>query len=1432
MIGTPEQPFPVQLPSGGLYTIKPGSGSPYLVETDPRFASYGGFLGSDYLLGRLGLGGDLTLKRLGDAFYETQLVMDQITSLTGRRYLSGEDDALDQYKALMDAGAQEAQSFHLTVGIALTPDQVASLTQDMVWLVSEQVNGESVLVPVVYLSQKTAESVASGAVIQGTTVNLNASRQLISTGTIQASQDASIKAGHLLNAGNLSAGGSLSVQAAQDLLNAGTIQGGNVALVAGNDLVSGTNAGGIHLGDVKLDSLNVPNLNLPATGSITAIGDLTAQAGHNLTLDHATLSAGDHLGLAAANDLTATASTLNAGGSAQLIAGNNLGLNASAGQRSGEQTDHSATATMHADVTTLKAGGNVVLAAGNDLTSQGAQLQAGDQLALSAGHDISLNAVTDTQSQGNSWRNGSTQYNQYAYDEHLRGTVIDGANGVALSAGHDVTTVAANVTSANGGIVIAAGNDIHLHAGQENHTWQQDSTSKTSGFLSSTTKTTHDAAQDSLAVGTLLSGSAVTVAAGRDITAQAAQIVATDDVVMAAGNNLELGTATSTHSEQHDRTTKTSGMFTSGLNLMIGSSKESQSYSETDTTPQGSVIGSLNGGVTLTAGNLVHITGSDVLSQTGTAIVGKDVTIDAAVGTQDTTQTYKQQQAGLTLGLGGAVANAVSSAYASAERGSQVSDDRLKALYAAQAAYSASDALGFAQGGLLNGATKDNPTSQQGVTLQLGIGGSSASSTTTTHDETAYGSYLRSAGDITIAATGGDLNIIGSQVDGRNVALAAANNLNFLSQQENHTLQSNNKNASGGVGIQIGSDGVGFYAQASVGKGSAHGNGTTHVISTINANDTLTLVSGSDTTIKGAQLTGNTVLGAIGGNLLIQSEQDTDDYASKQQQLGAKAVIGYGSSASVSYNQSKVNSHYQSVNEVSGIQAGSGGFDIAVGGNTHLVGGAISSTADPSKNLLDTGSLTYESIRNEANYSASSVGVSASYGGGSFSASPSLGVPQGGHSSSETASGIAQGTINIRDGHVDLAGLDRNPTLDHQALSPIFDAQKVQEKMEMGQVAGQVGMRAAGDLAGQMGWAEGSPERTVLHGVVGAGIAALGGGNVVQGALGAAANQFVIQKMADYLESQGYTPGTPEFASMLQLASTAVGAAVGGGAGAATALDGTTYNYLTHQQLTDLQKEIYQCRGDRVCIESAKSNAEISSAKQEKELIVGCNAAYVDCAKNYAGNISNAIDYINDPLAAQLGLQVDQSITAQNYLSYRSQWGLVYADNAASQNGQLMFAPAVAGAGTAAAVAAAPATLAWGKEAWAAYQAATQGYSLTAGIGTGAVASGITYTGSAALGAFGDSRSTEVGFGAAFDRRFSFAGLGGTMLIGAMGGAYQTSMFQAANVANTWKNIFVIEGAVIRGNQILMTMPAKKAVQAATQESTGAHNAHAPTTTK
>ncbi|MFK2902203.1 hypothetical protein ISP15_17885 [Dyella jejuensis] len=161
---------------------------------------------------------------------------------------------------------------------------------------------------------------------------------------------------------------------------------------------------------------------------------------------------------------------------------------------------------------------------------------------------------------------------------------------------------------------------------------------------------------------------------------------------------------------------------------------------------------------------------------------------------------------------------------------------------------------------------------------------------------------------------------------------------------------------------------------------------------------------------------------------------------------------------------------------------------------------------------------------------------------------------------------------------------------------------------------------------------------------------------------------------------------------MLQLASTAVGAAVGGGAGAATALDGTRYNYLSHPQLKALQDQIKQCNGDQVCIQTAQTDAEKLSAKQEQDLVRSCNASGVNCADQYKDGISTAIDYVNDPLAAQLGLQVDQYITAQDYVNNRGEWGLVKADNAVSSDGNVMVG--IAGAGILAGLGAGPGILA------------------------------------------------------------------------------------------------------------------------------------------
>jgi filamentous hemagglutinin len=434
-------------------------------------------------------------------------------------------------------------------------------------------------------------------------------------------------------------------------------------------------------------------LGLGAAGTISATGDLTAQAGRDLTLNKVGISAGGNLGLAAGRDVTATAATLSAGNHAQLSAGNDLSLNAIGRTEAVGGASQGIETTTHT-VTTVNAGGSAILAAGRDLSSQGAQLSAGDVLAVSAGRDVTLNAVTDKLTQKDARLEGKTQVSERSTDELLRGSSLDATNGLIVSAGRDLTTTAATLTSEQGGIALAAGRDINLNAGVETHTWEQDTKTKKSGTLSSTTTTTHDATEDKLAIGTLISGDSITLAAGRDLTTQAAQIGATNDVILAAGNNLTIGTATSTHSETHDKTVKKTGVMSNGIGVMLGQSKESQGYQQTDTTPTGSLIGSTDGRVTLSAGNDVHITGSDILSQTGTAIVGKNVTIDAAVGTTETTQTYKKTTAGLSAGVAGGAVSVAQGVYGSVKRASEVKDGRLSALYAAQSAYLVSDALG------------------------------------------------------------------------------------------------------------------------------------------------------------------------------------------------------------------------------------------------------------------------------------------------------------------------------------------------------------------------------------------------------------------------------------------------------------------------------------------------------------------------------------------------------------------------------------------------------------------------------------------------------------------------------------------------------------------------------------------------------------------
>lgn len=233
------------------------------------------------------------------------------------------------------------------------------------------------------------------------------------------------------------------------------------------------------------------------------------------------------------------------------------------------------------------------------------------------------------------------------------------------------------------------------------------------------------------------------------------------------------------------------------------------------------------------------------------------------------------------------------------------------------------------------------------------------------------------------------------------------------------------------------------------------------------------MVSGRDTTLKGAQVNGESILAKVGRDLTLQSLQDRDYYDSKQKNVGggaSLAIVGQGGGANLSLSQSKLHSKYDSVQEQTGLFAGKGGFQVEVGKHTQLDGSVIASTAEAEKNRLSTGSLGWSEIRNKAEYKSQlqSVSVSsANDGAGAFVSNMPSGMliayNHGDSASGTTGSAISEGTLEVRDParqQQDVATLSRDPSRANDSVSPIFDKEKEQKRLQQVQLIGEIGTQA------------------------------------------------------------------------------------------------------------------------------------------------------------------------------------------------------------------------------------------------------------------------------------------------------------------------------------------------------------------------------------
>ncbi|EPH3919159.1 hemagglutinin repeat-containing protein, partial [Escherichia coli] len=294
-----------------------------------------------------------------------------------------------------------------------------------------------------------------------------------------------------------------------------------------------------------------------------------------------------------------------------------------------------------------------------------------------------------------------------------------------------------------------------------------------------------------------------------------------------------------------------------------------------------------------------------------------------------------------------------------------------------------------------------------------------------------------------------------------------------------------NSSSGGGVGVSIGAGGNGagisVFASVNAAKGKDNGNGTDWTETTIDSGKTVTINSGRDTVLNGAQVNGNRIIADVGHDLLISSQQDTSKYDSKQTSVAAGGSFTFGSMTGSGYiaaSRDKMKSRFDSVAEQTGMFAGDSGFDITVGRHTQLDGAVIASTATPDKNHLDTGTLGFSDLHNEADYKVSHSGISLS-GGGSFGDKFQGNMPGGmisagghsGHAEGTTQAAVAEGTITIRDRDnqkQNLADLSRDPAHANDSISPIFDKEKEQRRLQTVGLISDIGSQVA-DIARTQG---------------------------------------------------------------------------------------------------------------------------------------------------------------------------------------------------------------------------------------------------------------------------------------------------------------------------------------------------------------------------
>ena len=457
----------------GLFRINKNNvgnkpGFSYLVETNINFIDKSRFYGSDYFFKRIGFNPNKDIRLLGDSFYETKLINRAILEGTGRRYLGNYKSDKEQMQALYDNAASEQADLNLSVGIALSKEQIAKLKKDIIWYVEEEVQGQKVLVPKVYLTRNTLSKLK----------DKNAS--------IEAGQELAITAKDIQNSGNLSAN---NITITTDNLTNKSILGVNKANIDGSTVNITAKNSVDNIGadikakeDLTITAKDISNLSTLRTNGykadvISTGENLASIEAKNVTLD-------------AVNNIQNTGATIKADEKLDIKAKNVKidTLEESRYYNDGSADNYTTIDNKNNIASNIEAK-NINMESKKDIDIKGSNIVAKNEANIKADGDVNIVSATDSRfyahketNKGKFGKSSSEESIAYATRNVASNIIGDKVN---ITSGKDVNIFGSNVGAKDTGNISAKGTITEAAAKEINYSYHKKTKS---GFMGLTGK--------------------------------------------------------------------------------------------------------------------------------------------------------------------------------------------------------------------------------------------------------------------------------------------------------------------------------------------------------------------------------------------------------------------------------------------------------------------------------------------------------------------------------------------------------------------------------------------------------------------------------------------------------------------------------------------------------------------------------------------------------------------------------------------------------------------------------------------------------------------------------------------------------------------------------------------------------------------------------